>query len=599
MTTDATDTPATPEPKGYLELSIARAFGETARVEVRPSGQPDAPPVTFDLSATHRVTIARVEAGATPDEPGASNVRYDFRKLPADAPTVELRGELELSLVVRLAGFVRYLRSSGHFGAYEWNATRDVPFVNASIGLHNIVHATPDELDAAARDALRREGVDDDEARALLVDALAAEREPLTDAVPLPTTGPEVRELVDGVPRMDEAFAAYLEKLSAPDTIVRAVRANGRKRGTSEATFYDLWLEGIATKNERGKAPAVLPTLALALWHARVRERLGKHVAKRPALAMVVHEPVADLFSRGLRREEERDGQRVLALPGDVLVRVAHVDASVIPKFVDRGIAAFGGVTAHKVLRWQVFTGHRQALDGAADARVIRVDGAYETIAREYLGSTSRKAVDEVRAIIEAEHAIEVPLPTGSTRLLIRTYRPAVGRRASHLELVLGTALLPDYVHELRELGAGRDMRRARRLVPVLDVPPLIGRPNEHGAQASLSMLVAAHMRDNARELVETGGVTITAADWDRLAGRAGLPVRMVPAVLDRWTQDGDDARAFLRRVERDRYVLTDAKAHAFLEEGGRGEIAGSEAGKASVEKRERAKVRALRRAPK
>jgi hypothetical protein len=403
-------------------------------------------------------------------------------------------------------------------------------------------------------------------------------------------------ELVAGVPVLDERFAAYLTKIGAPPEYASAVRAKGRKRGSSPASTFDLWLEGEGAGEARGEAPNALPTFARALWLARVRNVAGKHSTKRPALSMVVHEPVADLFSRGLRREEESNGQRALRLPGDVLVRVAHIDASVIPKFVDRGIAAFGGVTAHRTLRWQVFSGHRQALDGAADPRLIRVEGGYAALAHEHLGLRSNTAADEVRAIIEAEHAVEVPLPTGSTRLLIRTFVPAVGRRPSQLELVLGTALLPDYVHTLKRIGAsGRELR----LVPVLDIPGLVGRTNEHGAQASLSMLVAAHMRDHARELVEKGGVTIDEADWQRLATRAGLPVRMVPAVLDRWTQDGSDAPAFLKLVERDRYVLTDAKAHAFLTEGGRGEIAGSVAGKASAVSRERAKTRVLRRARK
>jgi len=473
------------------------------------------------------------------------------------------------------------------------------PFFLSALAREHVSSATYDELDAATRAALASAKVDDDDARLLLVDALAAERSGLIDALkPIPTTREEAAELVDGVPVLDERFAAYLETKLDDAALAQRVREKGRERGASPETLFDLWIDrrdvvlGAYSVDRPG--PGALPTLARALWDARVRERASKAAIKRPALSMVVHEPVADLFSRGLRREEESNGQRALRLPGDVLVRVAHIDASVIPRFVDRGIAAFGGVTAHRTLRWQVFAGHRQALDGAADPRLIRVEGGYAALAHDELGLSSKKAADEVRAIIEAEHAIELPLPTGSTRLLIREFTPAVGRRPSQLVLVLGTALLPDYVHALKRAGsAGRELR----LVPVLELPPFVGkRSNEHGAQASLSMLVAAHMRDHARELVEAGGVTIDETEWKRLAARAGLPVSMVRAVLDRWTQDGSDAPAFLKLVERNRYALTDAKAHAFLTEGGRGEIAGSVAGKASARKREQAKGRALQR---
>ena len=589
--------PETPAPAAF-ELVLVREISNV-QVEVRPSDAPDATPIALRLPATHRASTIRVEAGPTPDEPGPAKIHYSFATLPPDTPTATLRstGDVDVNLLARLAGFVRFLRGSGHVTSLEWNATRAVPLVVAYLARHNILHATVDELDAAARKALALEKVDDDDARALLVTALSDERERLVEGLgQLPASMAEAAELVDGVPALDERFALYLEKVGAPANYVEKVRTRGRERA-AEGKPFDLWIEGeVATAGERGEPPNALPTLARALWRARVRKRHEQHTAKRPALAVVVHEPVVDLLSQA-RRAVEANGQRVIPLPGSVLVEVAHLDETVVRKLVDRGIEGFRGITAHKAVRWLVFTGHGQALDGAADPRVIRVDGGVQALAHEHLGLRSKSAVDELRAFIEAAHAVEVPVMPGATsRLLTRTYVPAKGQRRTFLELVLGTALLPDYVHTLKRMGAaGRELR----LVPVLELPPLVGRSNEHGAQASLSMLVVAHVRDHARELVETGGVTIARADWERLAARAGLPVRMVPAVLDRWTQDGDDAGSFLRRVERDRYVLTDAKAHAFLQEGGRGEIAGSEAGKASVRKRRQAQESALRRAGK
>ena len=72
------------------------------------------------------------------------------------------------------------------------------------------------------------------------------------------------------------------------------------------------------------------------------------------------------------------------------------------------------------------------------------------------------------------------------------------------------------------------------------------------------------------------------------LARKAGLPVALVPRVLDRWTQDGTDGAAFLESPSRGRYTLGKAHARelAFLLASGRRELGGAEAGRRSVEAR-------------
>jgi hypothetical protein len=337
----------------------------------------------------------------------------------------------------------------------------------------------------------------------------------------------------------------------------------------------------------------------LALWVDRVLPRLKKPAA----LAMLVHDPVVDLFSgfSRLRREEERNGQRVLSLPGDVLVRVLTRDNDdlIDSSSLDRGLKLFGSVTGHKLLRWQIYTAHRQAIDHNPDPRVIRVEGGYAALAHDLLGLKGRKAAIMVRSIIEAEHSIDIPLPPRGeyVRLLIRRYRQAVGQRPAYLELVLGTVLLPDYVHELQQVYGNKSLesRRATRLVPVLPIPPLIGRDNEHGAQATLSMLLVAYLRDHARDIVQHGGVTLNRSTLVELARRAAFPYSAdLDRLLERWTSDGDDGPAMLKLIGPNRYTLGDAyaAARAFIEEGGRRELDASDAGKSSVGKRAAARRR-------
>lgn len=342
--------------------------------------------------------------------------------------------------------------------------------------------------------------------------------------------------------------------------------------------------------------------LARVLWREEVEPRAEHARRKPPALAMCVHEPVAHLFSR-VRREEDRGGQRNLLWPGELPIRIANTAASIGAEtldalMVDRGVRLFGTVASHRVLRWQIFTAHKQALEHNPDPRVLRVDGGWSTLAHDVLGMDAKKASEQVRDIIEAMHATEIPVPpSGSySRLLIRTVLPSVGRRRGRIELVLGTALLPDYVHEVQSaLGRTLAASRAQRLVPVLHLPPFAGRENEWGAQATLQMLLVSYMRDHAREMVELGGVALTPQVLDELARRAGLPKTTLPDVLDRWTHDGTDGAAVLVTTDRGRYTLADASARQFIEVGGRRELDASAGGKASARRRDAARRRARR----
>lgn len=223
------------------------------------------------------------------------------------------------------------------------------------------------------------------------------------------------------------------------------------------------------------------------------------------------------------------------------------------------------------------------------------MDGGYDALA-EQLELSSHKGSQAIRDIIEAEHSVNIPVPPDNTytRLLIRTFRAGRGRRRAHLEIVLGTALLPNYVHELKAAGlTGRQIR----LVPMLPLPLMIGRPNEHGAQAALSMLIVSHLRDNARELAQKGSVELSAETMARLAERAGLPRAFdLVRLLDMWSQSGTDELAFLRRTEKDRYTLAEQHRAAldFMVEGGEREIGSSHRGKAAARLRNAAARKSL-----
>ena len=340
--------------------------------------------------------------------------------------------------------------------------------------------------------------------------------------------------------------------------------------------------------------PRGLRALARCLWDDVVLPRLKK----TPALVMAVAEPIAHLFAP-VRREEERNGQRGLRLPGEVLVKIADTAATIGTEtlnaiMIDRGVKLFGSLASHRVLRWIIFTAYRQALDYNPDPRVIRVNGGWPVLAHDVIGMKGNKAAYQVRDIIEAMHVTELPLPPRGvySRLLMREACTPRGRGEQWIRLTIGTGLLPDYVHEMQTMaGHMLEARRWSRLVPVLDIPPVIGRERDHGAQATFSMLLIALFRDHGPELVQHGGIQLDDARITELARNAGLPRDLVRPLLDRWTHDGDDGPAFLRLTD-GRYTLGDAHSIArhFIEDGGRRELEGRRAGQIGAAKR-RAKL--------
>lgn len=348
-----------------------------------------------------------------------------------------------------------------------------------------------------------------------------------------------------------------------------------------EACWW-LWLQ-------EEKPPRIYGYLAWALWVDVLRPQLDREARNPPALVIRVHEDVTRIYSR-VPQLTTKDGQQWLTFDDEPMFRLApSVADEMVQALVDRGVPQLGSVTAHKALRWQVVTGHERALRNEADARVLTIDGGWSVFAREILHLQSKADAETLRAIVYAQDAVQFTLLDGSWgRMLSLREWPARGRRKGRIELTLGTMLLPHYIYELPGVVSGRAAQEARRLIPVCGLPPFVGRPNDHGPQATLSMIVVQELRANARELVANGAVRIAPARFSVLARKAGLPPTLLGRVIDRWTQDGPDAPAFLARRGADLYTLapTHRRELAFILAAGHTEVQSSEAGRRSVQAR-------------
>jgi hypothetical protein len=260
------------------------------------------------------------------------------------------------------------------------------------------------------------------------------------------------------------------------------------------------------------------------------------------------------------------------------------IDPSTLDVIEHRAGTYLGTLNAHRLLLFEVTRGHWQVISGHPDPRRITVEGGWSGLA-EAVGARGNRAVEQVRHAVELQAHACCSWPDGTMgTLLSYLHRPARGQEPAVLTLVLNDPLMPGYVHAIEAaLGkAPRHSREARRLVPITDLPPFVGRERDWASEASLALRVLVALRLRAREIVERGGALLPRDLLADLAREAGLPRELLDRVIDRWTRDGDDGPAFLEFVDTSRFVLGRAHSPArrFLEMSGRREVTGQDWGR-------------------
>jgi hypothetical protein len=313
--------------------------------------------------------------------------------------------------------------------------------------------------------------------------------------------------------------------------------------------------------------PARFPRLlARVLWRGRVKPMLLRDQGNAPALAFGELEVLGETYWAGRgRRVVERgaSGAAVVDLEGKEL---ATVPAELVDDLgrMQQQFAALRTWTGHQVLRHQILTGHRQAIDPAnPDPRHILIEGGIAGYA-EALGIRSNNTLTVIHDVLEAERRFHLRWARGTVAGLITyTLKKGGPHTPSELSIILGDVLLPHYVTRLLPKTGERQRQLDRRLVPVVALPPRVGRARDHGAQAAFQMYLLAEFRERAPELLAHGGIQLAEDTLRRLAERSGLPIATLPTLLDRWTCDGDDGPAFLRRVDGDHFTLAEGYASA------------------------------------
>jgi hypothetical protein len=415
--------------------------------------------------------------------------------------------------------------------------------------------------DFAKADGENSDLADDPHAEGRLEQAVRERLPEAAKAVAVPENLEDLGER-DGMYALYARFADYVSALPYDN----AKRWADEQRGEWKGRWRQQALPEAKSDWERWRDPLTLPRLlARALWPLRVRPQLRSSIPAVWAVGVV----------NDLAESHWANGRQLVMLEGKMALRKNGVDILEVPiidpadfEAMQRGAERLGSVTGQRTIRFLA----RRACElhnetpGRAD---VVIEGGFSGLA-ELLGERSKKAPEAVRDVLRAGQAFARRWANGSEIAGLWTYRNEVaearGRRAL-LVVTVGTVLRPYYA--LEHLPPGK-----RFGVPVLPMPPFVGRQRGWAAQAVFQMVLEGKLVERRLELIEEGGVKLTSTDFDRLAQQAGLPLGSWRKVIDRWTQDGTDGPAMLERVGPERFNLADREpyraARNYLMQGGR-----------------------------
>jgi hypothetical protein len=248
---------------------------------------------------------------------------------------------------------------------------------------------------------------------------------------------------------------------------------------------------------------------------------------------------------------------------GKIIAALPTIDPKLIPA-VTKGVGSLNSLYHHKLIRFECRIGFENWASGKADVRLLKFEGGCTEIA-EKLGFKSKRVTEEIKNILHAQAHMHFYFDDGSSGNLIvlSKYRSSQSGREEGIMITLGPQLLPHYTFQTS--------KRARLLIPVPELPPLISSSNSHAAQAALQMLVMQEFANQSIELAETGSIEISNEAWIRLANEAGLSISIFKQTLDRWLNDGNDGPRFLITKSQNRYSFGETynKEERFLIEQG------------------------------
>lgn len=354
---------------------------------------------------------------------------------------------------------------------------------------------------------------------------------------------------------------------------------------------WDLWIKKDAKPSVLSP---VLGILADVAWEDQVRKKFEKQKIYRPAIPTGIwSQTFKPVLKKSCRIESSAKRMSAISDEGRVIasIKVPLIDGKLL-SLISRGFRSIGSLSGHRLFRWEIKSGCQNIINGVPDSRFLITEGGYEGITHLIGCGKSPALVAEVKAILHAQAHAQFHLQNGdkpSSLIILTEMDRHRNKEPNKIKIILGDLLLPNALFHLPQ-------GEQRRLIPITDLPPLVGSTNTHAAQAMLQLLILEEFSRQSDRLIEKGSAYIPLEKWLSLSREATLPDYSLQKVINGWISNDLTGTAFLQK-DGEEYTLS--KAHSdvliFLEDQGKRRILGAEAGKNSAKKVAIRKKRILR----
>jgi hypothetical protein len=230
--------------------------------------------------------------------------------------------------------------------------------------------------------------------------------------------------------------------------------------------------------------------IAAIVWNDWVKKRIELLHKKPPALPLITLEFARKPMRKGA--QFDRENSCILDHNGNPIAKVGRTSPLEIPsleletvqKILAKGNAKeLSTINSHRLFRWEIVTVTHQLIEGNPDMRALRIEGGFSELATLIGAGSGRKAAEQVREIVIWQANTILDMPGEQGNMISYHIRSGGYKTKGMLTLILGEMMLPHYVFQL--LGIERQKVEGRQLVPIVDIPPLVGRPADHGPQAN------------------------------------------------------------------------------------------------------------------
>jgi hypothetical protein len=336
--------------------------------------------------------------------------------------------------------------------------------------------------------------------------------------------------------------------------------------------------------HEANEAPFFAVLLAYVIWCDVLHDKISR--SDSAGVAMPIVTTMIALSTRGVQQNEKQDHIEIFDFKRKRIGSLIHPTPTLGGDIVK--IEALTRLSTQRLLRFLMWESYEKKwIRNDPEPGRIVVEGGISALLKR-LGINSSKQEKEIREALDTLSALWINTPKGEGQVFAHHWHRSHTGKKAWLEMVLLGPLAPDYI--AREL-AGHRIPSDKYLVPVplpKMLPPLVGRPADHGSQANLQLLALRELRIHAEEYAEKGHVGITDQTWRQLADEAALPKKILPLVLQAYIDGTEDYPPFLSSPTRSRYHLTtsyEAEKRTIVAAGA-AQNSGRKRGKASVRKR-------------